>query len=305
MGKPSNRKNLEVKSDNPMISYCSTCMNRGEQLRQALKHNLEILDKYQGRIEMCLVNFIKDEEGESIHRWISNLAAPANFRYFVSRDLSAWHASVAKNTAHRVANGEYVINLDCDNFLDPSSIEALLEFGALELQRRVFTGFTGHFKKTYLRKRTNPVWRAITFNIKPLQPKYISLRSIRCRSGCDSNGTYGHIGMAKSTFMAIGGYDQSLPPMGGQDRDLLLRSLNYDRSSSLLQIPQTLLPIGNSKSDSLRHTDDPKADWKSLSIQAKVMTARALERSELVANSSEEIGVSCEAVFLPHGRPDV
>jgi hypothetical protein len=281
-----------------MISYCSTCMNRGEQLRRVLPRNLEILAKFEGRIELCLVNFIKDSEGEAIHQWISSLEAPRNFHYFASRNLHSWHASVAKNTAHRVAHGDYLINLDCDNFLDPTAIQALLNLELDDLHKTVFSGFTGNYKKKWKRRKVNKVWRAITFNMKRLQPQYLSLRSVRDRNGLDSNGTYGNLGLAKDAFEAIGGYDESLPAMGGQDRNLLLRALNYDRDFQMLHVPQTMLPVDNDKLDSLRNTDVPKADWKSLSNHAKATTENNLRQDKLVANSGKEIGVQCEQVLL-------
>jgi hypothetical protein len=38
------------------------------------------------------------------------------------------------------------------------------------------------------------------------------------------DGTYGRIGMAKSHFIALGGYDEEMLPLGAQDLDLLRRA---------------------------------------------------------------------------------
>jgi hypothetical protein len=78
--------------------------------------------------------------------------------------------------------------------------------------------------------------------------------------------------------------------MGGQDRDLMIRALNYDRRFALIHIPQTVLSIENHKRDSLCNTDMPEADWKSLSNDANGMTRCVLKRGLVVAKAGENIG---------------
>ena len=129
-------------TDLPQISYCSTCMNRGEQLKQTLPQNLRLIEKLNGKVELCLVNFIKDSEGEKIHEWILQLGQRPWFKYAISRDLEYWHAPTAKNTAHLLGSGEFLINLDCDNFLSNQVIQQLLT-QPNGLSSCYFSGFTG------------------------------------------------------------------------------------------------------------------------------------------------------------------
>jgi hypothetical protein len=39
--------------------------------------------------------------------------------------LAAWHASIAKNIAHRLGSGEVLFNLDCDNLIGEDAVVAL------------------------------------------------------------------------------------------------------------------------------------------------------------------------------------
>ena len=41
--------------------------------------------------------------------------------------MEYWHASICKNTTYLKANGKYVVNLDCDNFIGNNGTELLLD----------------------------------------------------------------------------------------------------------------------------------------------------------------------------------
>jgi hypothetical protein len=43
-------------------------------------------------------------------------------------------------------------------------------------------------------------------------------------SGDYGDGTYGRIGVPRSTFLAIGGYDEAMLPLSQQDKDLIMRA---------------------------------------------------------------------------------
>ena len=54
----------------PKISFCTTCMNRFEQLQAVLPKNVSILKKYGPEVELVVVNFIINEESLLIDNWI-------------------------------------------------------------------------------------------------------------------------------------------------------------------------------------------------------------------------------------------
>ena len=116
-------------------------MNRLPQLQATLPKNIDLLEGYNGQVELLLVNFIKDEEGLKIHDWILSLGKNKNLKYLVSYDLKYWHASTAKNTSHINATGSYLINLDSDNFINKKAIDLLLMLEKKTYQKLLYTRF--------------------------------------------------------------------------------------------------------------------------------------------------------------------
>ena len=260
----------------PTLSFCSTCMNRANTLQATLVDNLDCLSKYSHQVELCLVNFIKDKEGLELHQWISNLGQHPNLKYYVSVDLNFWHASIAKNTSQLNATGNYLINLDCDNYIDAKTIERLLNLSPAALSNTIYSGFRGRIQKK---------WR-------PWKKKNLRLRYKFVRNNDGYDGSFGNIGLPKSLFHKIGGYDQSLPPMGGQDADLLKRAVTLRPTSQLLQIPVANMPLQNKKTDGLVNTENPQANWNRYNEITTQKSQWALETDTLTANKNCAIGVN-------------
>lgn len=288
--------NKENGDRRPKLSYCVTCMNRGNQLKKTLEHNLSVVNKYGGEIELCLVNYIKDAEGEEIHRWVLERTGGLGFRYYFTKALSVWHASVAKNTAHMQGKGEFLVNLDCDNFLSPELVDSLLGMPDALRARSVFSGFTGGFREEttknksmrvrlhqelqwFLRPRIN--YQAGEFTVKR---RPVLLRSVRQGADRHFNGTYGHIGVPADVFRYLGGYDKSLPPMGGQDKNLLWRAYNIAGFNlAHFPVPQHCIPVENSKLESMKHTDHNSA-WSQLQLEGTALTLAAIRDRRLIVN---------------------
>lgn len=104
-------------------------------------------------------------------------------KYYYTEGLPNWHACVAKNTAHLLASGDIVTNLDCDNFTGKKGARMVLNC---------------------FQRAKGPI-------------------TLHQFSGRWSDGSFGRISVYKSIFLAIGGYDESFAPMGFQDADLVLR----------------------------------------------------------------------------------
>lgn len=293
-------------STRPQISYCSTCMNRSDQLKQTLEKNLKVVEQFKGKIELCLVNFIKDEEGEKIHEWILSLGAAPYFRYAISRKLDHWHAPTAKNTAHLLGQADYLINLDCDNFIAPSVVEKLLALPQAQLNSTVFSGFTGSFEQKKVKVKEYSLMAQLNIALESHKtfkeahkPKWqrTCLRSIRKNPDQDLNGTYGHIGLSKELFVYMKGYDEAFPPMGGQDKDVLWRAFNF-KGIGLTHIPQPAshLPILNNKTDSLKNSESAKENWTELANQGNKLARSTIKERRLIANIDKTFGVDVEII---------
>jgi len=98
------------------VSFCSTCKNRLWQLAHTLPDNLAAIaaDPYS---EMVLVNYNSEDQ---LDEWVSQFRsamAAGTLRYVHERSDPYFHVAKAKNLAHFAAAGEFVVNLDADNFI--------------------------------------------------------------------------------------------------------------------------------------------------------------------------------------------
>jgi hypothetical protein len=99
-----------------LISYCTTCCNRLWQLALTLPDNLKSLKENE---ELILVNY---GSTDNLNRYIQSSKLCLEFIenkkliYAEVLDVKTYHCSKAKNIAHRLGNGNFLVNLDADNF---------------------------------------------------------------------------------------------------------------------------------------------------------------------------------------------
>ena len=167
------------------LSFCITHKNRFEYLKKTLFHNLE--DNWENRIniEFVLMDF---HESDDVLHWVKENflreIQQGYLKYFRAK-MEGWSASVAKNTAHYVAKGDILTNLDCDNFTGKDGGKFVLD--------------------QYFREESNlMLWQF---------------------SRIRRDGSYGRMSFYQKTFHDLGGYDEGLMEMGFQDNDLMLRAL--------------------------------------------------------------------------------
>jgi hypothetical protein len=168
------------------LTFVMAMMNRRYQIEQTLFNNLE--DNWDDRddVEFVLMD-INSKDG--FRDWIreqdlTKYVECGYLRYFESDGLDTWHASIGKNTATHQARGRIVVTLDCDNYTGRGG------------GRFVINQFEEH--------DYNCVLHQFDWN--------------------HQNGNFGRIALTKEVFDKIGGYDQSLMPMGYQDWDIIKRA---------------------------------------------------------------------------------
>jgi hypothetical protein len=175
-----------IKTGKKKLTFVMALMNRFHQIEQTLIKNLE--DNWEDRddVEFVLLDI---NSKDAFRKWIrsQNLTKYTEcgfLRYYETDALQQWHASIGKNTATHQARGEIVVTLDCDNF----------------------TGYRGgRFVITQFEQND--------YNCVVHQFDWIP-----------QNGNFGRIALTKEKFNEIGGYDQSLLPMGYQDWDIIKRA---------------------------------------------------------------------------------
>lgn len=212
------------------ISFCSTCRNRLWQLKDTLHHNLEsISDEH----EIVLVDY-GSSDGLSDWIWTNFFESIKNKKlvFFEVKNEVRWNVSRAKNLAHRLASGDYLFNLDADNFITSSDIKIINENRILNLNCWQFSG------------------------IMP-------------------DGSYGRIGVPKKIFDEVGGYDEALLAMGGQDFDLLRRIGSIQKIAKLT--PPEKSAIQNNLNDKIKEIiktpGDDKTSFEKYQLQNNLSVA--------------------------------
>jgi hypothetical protein len=164
------------------ISFCVTCKGRLWQLRQTLPANLDVAQNDQ-HSEIVVVNYNSPDDVDPWMREFQPWIDSGVLRYIHEKTATVFHGSKAKNIAHLGATGEFLFNLDCDNFIG-AAIPALRRLWQNN-HDAVIHGFSG-----------------------------ISL-----------DGTFGRIGISRSRFHELGGYDEKMHAMAYHDVDLINRAL--------------------------------------------------------------------------------
>ena len=201
------------------ISFCITCKNRFHQIVKTLPDNLHDNRRLADEVEFILVDF---GSSDGLKEWVLNQFSEelksGYLKFFHTEQMKTWDCSIAKNTAHRYAAGEILVNLDCDNFTGPEGAKFVMDC------------FNSH-------------------------ADHIILHQF---SGDGDDGSYGRISLLKEHFKLLGGYDESFNPMGYQDADLIQRARELGLSYILKPQPLFNKAIKNSKSESIRFTSSKK-----------------------------------------------
>ena len=202
--------------DIPSLSFCITCKNRFHQVQHTLLKNLGDNRMYKHLIEFVLVDF---GSKDGLQDWIKNncikYIKEGYLKYYYTDELTHWHASIAKNTAHIYASNSLLVNLDCDNFTGPNGGKYLIRQFMKLGEGIVLHQFSGDFK----------------------------------------DGSYGRIAVHRKYFMAIRGYDESFEPMAYQDLDLIKRLLKSGLKYILIPDTRYNKAIRNTTTDSMKNTN--------------------------------------------------
>lgn len=207
---------LLIESSMKQISFCITCKNRLHQISKTLLKNLDDNRSMSEFIEFVLVDF---GSTDGLKDWIianfSEDVKTGYLNFFYTKELPNFHASVAKNTSHKLAKGKIVVNLDCDNF----------------------TGIDGGL---YILSQFSTYGTSIVLHQGSVDP---------------TDGSFGRISMLKKYFLAIGGYDESFHPMAYQDKDLIHRSVEFGLFYTIKDDPKYNKAISNLKDESILYTN--------------------------------------------------
>lgn len=95
------------------ISICSQIKNRIDQFKQTFEHNFATINQYTN-IEWNIVDI---NSNDGLDSFLSNYINNDKIQYYKSLTDIKYSIPIAKNFAVRLSSGDYVFNLDVDNFL--------------------------------------------------------------------------------------------------------------------------------------------------------------------------------------------
>ncbi len=117
-----------IKKYKKTIAYCIPIMNREEDLRATLAHNLKIAKKFNGQIKIYINCF---DNNSDLYNWIKSSFSSSEYEdillFTCLAPLPYWHFSWAKNSFKDIIKEDYYSSLDGDNFLSHQEVENTLK----------------------------------------------------------------------------------------------------------------------------------------------------------------------------------
>lgn len=125
------------------IAFCAPLMNRDEDLKSTLAHNLSVLEHFKENVKLY-INIFADEH--SLETWVkgnfSEQIESGVLHITTMKKLEYWHFSWAKNSFQNLIEEDYYSSLDGDNFLSFNLVKSLLDV-INKHERVLFHGFSG------------------------------------------------------------------------------------------------------------------------------------------------------------------
>jgi hypothetical protein len=184
-----------------VIGFATACMNRRWQLEQTLATNLEALADTPHFIALCDYNSA-DDVGTLV-QGVADDVRRGKLLYFRTDEPETFHMSSGKNTAHRLA---------------------------LRRQPDVLFNLDAD-------NHITPDTVALVERVFAADPD----SCLHNWDGSWTSGTCGRVALSAARWQELGGYDESLLPVGWQDLDLMFRArgigLSYTRSDRGVRVP--------------------------------------------------------------------
>lgn len=121
--RPKNKITNEIK-----ISLCTVVMNRKSHLLRTLKNNIRVANSFKD-IDINVLNYNSTDglEEELFSKpWFVTALKSGKLKYYRNNTAKYFHRSLPKNKIHVISKGEYLINIDADNFVSKAYIKFCL-----------------------------------------------------------------------------------------------------------------------------------------------------------------------------------
>eukprot|EP00397_Hematodinium_sp_SG-2012_P032347 GEMP01034438.1.p1 GENE.GEMP01034438.1~~GEMP01034438.1.p1 ORF type:complete len:527 (+),score=112.59 GEMP01034438.1:163-1743(+) len=232
------------------VALCTSILNRRHQMELALPISLANAWKHRRWLKFYIVDFGSDD---GLADWIVETfpeALQAGFLRFYKAKETYFHASMFKNTAHRLAiedECDVVVNLDADNIVSSDfGLDILQKMGVREGKKRV--------------------------------------DALQFYSGGRDSGTFGRIACFAADFEFMRGYDEDTFPAGSQDSDFVARLELMNRR---LVKCNGASAIPNDKTETCRNVDPEFADmpWNEMNNANGKKMKKLRTQGQIVRNA--------------------
>jgi len=222
------------------LSMCTTCMGRTHHLKQTLPKNLaDSVDwAHPNRVEFVVLDYSSPDDLAdwiTTDPWLRPYLDAGILKFARSYGQAYFRHSHAKNMAHALATGDFVCNVDADNF--------------------VGRGFTDYLAAIFSR-RPNAIVASNRFDIRLNADTY--------------KGCMGRVALSKQNFTMLGGYDESDRFRGwaGEDTDLVIRAVRKFLRPVFIRDRRFLQAVQHSDLDRIKLTLFSDADLELARIEA-------------------------------------
>ncbi len=109
---------------NPIkLSLCTVVMNRFDHLVVTLENNLRVARQFNGQVDINVLDYNSTDGLEDYlfnQDWFVQGVKDGLLHYYKNFTAGYYHRTLPKNAIHNLAKGEYLINVDADNYVGPS-----------------------------------------------------------------------------------------------------------------------------------------------------------------------------------------
>ncbi|MDN5725603.1 MAG: glycosyltransferase family 2 protein [Propionibacteriales bacterium] len=214
------------------LSLCTTCMGRTHHLKETLPRNLaDNVDwSRPDDVEFIVLDYSSPDD---LAEWITTAPELKRYRdagilrFARASGQTTFRHSHAKNMSHALASGDYLCNIDADNYTG--------------------VDFAGYLRNIF-RRRPNAVVATNRFDSRLNMGLY--------------KGCMGRIALSRTNFHLLGGYDESDRFRGwsGEDTDLVLRAARAFMRPVWIRDRQYLRVVTHDDSERIRNTDFSDAE---------------------------------------------
>jgi hypothetical protein len=192
-------------------------MNRLEHVKQTLPQNIKDNEAY-GEVEFVVLDY---NSSDGLEQWVAGEMGHyidlGLLIYLRYEDREYFHRSHSRNLAMKSSSGEIICNLDADNYTGP--------------------GFAAYINRIF---REQNIF---------LTANYIKGTDI-------DRDCFGRVCFERSSFYAIGGYDEKMDGYGGEDMDICNRLLLHGCRIRYINDRQYLTSISHSNKSRIENEKD-------------------------------------------------